>query len=164
MGLWIDVLIIFIVGSIVYVQARRGLIPALIECFGAYGVLMLVNAIDHPVAHSLTLFSRPETNVAFFHILLFFALCAPVVALGIFLDHAVSLSLDTFDTFVGGVLGLAAAVVVCHALIGGLQMGATPDRTVSSSIASSSLGQEVLHFNTWHNFLDAVGRMGEYED
>lgn len=163
MGFWVDVLIILIVGVIVYIQSKRGFVPALTELFAAYGVLVLVNAIDHPVARSLALFSRPESNVAFFHILLFFVLCVPVVILGIFFDHALSLSLDTLDTILGALFGLGAALVVCHALMGGLLMGASPGGTVHSSILNSALGPEVLYFETWHNFFEAASHLGEYE-
>lgn len=162
-GLWVDVLIFLIVAVIVYVQSQRGFIPALMEFIGAYGVLCLVNVIDDPLARGLRLFARPETNVAFLHILLFVLLCVPVVMVGIYLDHAIALSLDTFDTILGAIFGLTAGVVVCHAIIGGLVTGASPAGAVYSSIANSTLAQEVLHFETWHNFVNAAGRLGQYD-
>ena len=163
MGLWIDMLIVLIVGIVTYIQSKRGLIPALMEFIGVYGILVLVNVIDGPVARTVALFSRPETNLAFFHILLFVVLCVPVVMLGVFMDHAVPLSLETLDTIVGGGFGLLAGVVICHAVIGGLVIGATPGGTVHLSIADSQLASEVLHLAGWHSFTEAVERMGTYD-
>jgi len=164
MGLWVDVLIIFITGVIVYVESKRGFIPALTEFLGVCGILVLVDTIDGPVARSVAVFSRPETNVAFFHILLFLVLCAPVVMLGSFMGGAVGLSVESFDAILGALCGFAAAMVVCRAIVGGLLMGAATGGSVYASITTSALGREVLYYETWHNFVDAVTRIGVYPE
>jgi len=163
MGVWVDVLIVLVSVPIVYIQSKRGMIPTLIEFFGAYGAFVLVSYIKEPVAESVHLFARPETNLAFFHIFLFVMVCVPVVVFGVFLDNAIVVSLDVFDTILGAAFGFAAAVIVCHVIVEGMMIGAVPGGAVETSIRHSPLADEALNFTLWHEFLGAVARLGVYE-
>jgi len=145
--MWTWAIVIPIVVFWGWLQARRGLVIALVETAGAYVGLWVAGAGAEPMAATVHIF-KPAANQIFFYIVLFVVWYGAFVAIAYAAERASGFTLDEWDPVFGGILGIATGFFVCHLLFRAMLMGTRPDSELANTLNHSWISREILYGTT----------------
>jgi len=133
------------------VESKRGFVPAFFAMVGAVLVVEVAGPTYRGLFPGLTFASGYAATV-----LIGFAI---VAVLTILLKRYAPTDIGSFDSPLGGVMGIITALVMAHALYGTIIL-ASPGGMTAPVYASSALGASVYELRGWHAFLDFMSRIG----
>lgn len=149
----IDVVLIIITVGIAALETRRGFGKAIFDFAALLVGIRLVGMLAPVVAGSLNLAKDTPANEAAWFAVLFALVGTLLLFLGKLAYDSTLITLDTFDPFLGGVLGLGIAVIVGHAIVNTLAIAATVHGITPEIITNSRLGMEFYDFVTYHKVM-----------
>ncbi|MHB1001100.1 MAG: CvpA family protein [Armatimonadota bacterium] len=155
MSNWLDIVIVIMFIVIIAAEVKRGFGKALFD-FAAFLVAIWGSYnLFKPVLKFVMLSPDPHTNQAIVFGSLFVILGIIMFFVGKFLYETTLISADVFDQFLGGVLGFGIAIIICHAMIRVIALNGWSNG-LPEIITTSVLGKELLTFETYKQFLQAL--------
>ncbi len=151
---WIDVSIAVIFIGIGALEAKRGFGRALFDTAAALVALRAAFELNRPLARAVHLSADPYMNQAAVYAICFAALAAVLLYLGKLLYDITLVTAGVFDPVLGGMCGLAIAVIASHALVRTIALGSGGGDAVPAAIGASVFGMELLRFDTYHQVLE----------
>jgi len=161
----VDVIVVLIFVVITVVESVRGFGRALFDTIALIVVLKACKLLSPSLASSVIFYGSPTANAGFSFLLLFVVMGVVGLILAKLLYEALLWTLDAFDTFVGGLIGLIASGVVASALMHGLYLwgGGFTQHVAPFGIAMqrSWAGQEFLEWRTYNAILGFLRSLGK---
>src|SRR3990172_571356 len=155
----IDLVLVALVVGVVTLETRRGFGKGIFDFVALLISIRGVSLIVPHAAQAVKLARDAPANEAVWFAALFVVLGGVLLFIGKLAYDSTLISLDTFDPFLGGVLGFAVAVIIGHALLKVLAISAGVDGAPPEILAKSPLGMEFYHFITWHKVIDFLSSL-----
>jgi uncharacterized membrane protein required for colicin V production len=161
----VDVIVLLLFVVITVVESVRGFGRALFDTIALLLVLKACKLASPSLATSITFYGSPTANAGFSFLLLFVVLGVVGLILAKLLYEALLWTLDAFDTFVGGLIGLITSGVVASALMHGLYLwgGGFTQHVAPFGIAmqTSWAGQQFLEWRTYYSVVGFLYSLGK---
>lgn len=132
------------------VESKRGFVPAFCALLGAILVVQIAGSAYRQLFPGL-----PYATAYIVTVLIGFAI---VATLTILLKRYAPTDIGSFDSPLGGVIGVFTALVMAHAMYGAVIL-AYGGQT-APVYANSALAGQIYELKGWHGFLDFMGRIG----
>jgi hypothetical protein len=138
-----------------FIEMKRGFGRAVFDLAALLLAIKIVWALHEPLSGAVHLVRDTCTNQAVLYALGFLITGGALVFLGRLVHSATLVSTDVFEPILGGLCGLAIAIIASHALVQTIALGVGVD-TVPVVIADSVLGTEFLRFDTYHRVVELL--------
>lgn len=132
-------------------ESKRGFVPAFFAMVGSVLVVELAGPAYRQLFPGLTYATGYAVTV-----IIGFAI---VAVLTILLKRYAPTDIGSFDSPLGGVMGIITALVMAHAMYGTVIL-ASPGGMTAPVYANSALGASIYELRGWHAFLDFMSRIG----
>lgn len=152
MATWVDAAVVILLLGIVVLEIRRGAGRAMFDLPAVLIAMRAAYILVNPQTGSIKFAAGSE---AITYAIVFSVIAFVLIVIGHFIYSSTLFSADTFDSFLGGVIGIFVGITVCHVFVNVLNMMAGPDDAVNI-VLNSPIGSEFLEFATYHRLLDAL--------
>ena len=156
---YIDLIVVIIFLAAVIVEAKRGFGKAV---FDAAGILVAVKAAPGAaswLAKHIKFSATAGPNEAVNYALFFVIVGVTLVLLGRLLYSTTLISAEVFEPILGGVCGIIIGIVLCHAYVRTIWLASGADE-IPMVIVNSLLGNEMLTFSGYHDFIERLHNIG----
>jgi hypothetical protein len=150
----LDIILGFVMIVIVALQTFRGFGRALFDGLGLYCVLLISSAVA-AASTNLHITASAAGTQTFMFVITFVVTGILAVFVSRWVYGTVLLNLGMFEHLMGLVAGVACALIVAHGIVQAIDLD-TQGTTGPNIIASSSIGQECLTFDSYHSFVDGL--------
>ena len=156
----IDVVLVGLVIGVAALETKRGFGKAIFDLAALVIDVKLVSFLAPPAAAAIHIQNDlPASEAIWFGV--FFVLFGVILLfIGKLVYNSTLLSLDIFDPFLGGVVGVALAVIVGHAIVKALATAAAVGGVPPEVLRHSAFGMEFYQFTNYHKVMDFLTSLG----
>jgi hypothetical protein len=148
---WPDFVTIGLCIVMAIVESKRGFVPALLAVVGAALVVETAGSAYRSLFPGLSYSAGYAATVIIG--------LAIVAVLTILLKRYAPTDIGSFDSPLGGVLGIVTALIMAHALYGAVILSSSQGMN-TPAYANSGLGAQIYELQGWRGFLDFMARIG----
>ena len=160
--IWLNLVVLLIIAGLIYLESQRGFGRALFDVIGGLLTVILGGKLAEALAGSVHLLASEGSNQALWYFFVFLAGAALTVWAGKIIHETTLISLDVLDPAGGAVLGVAVGILVSHVFLAILTLAAGGTE-FAEAIKRSFCTQEFYYFRSYHNALDVLRHIGEWE-
>ena len=155
----IDVVLVLLVIVMVTIETKRGFGKVMFDFVALVISVRAVSLIAPKVAGAVHFAKDAPANEAIWFGILFVVVGGILVYIGKLIYDSTLFTLDTFDPFLGGVLGFGVAIVIGHVIVRALAISSGVNGAPPDMLAQSRLGIEFYDFTTYHKVIDFLSSL-----
>lgn len=155
----IDVVLVVIAIVTVAIETKRGFGKVVFDFIALLITVRMVALISPKVASVISFSADPLVSEAIWFGIFFVVVGGILIYIGKIIYESTLLSLDTFDPFLGGVLGIGVAIVIGHVIVKTLAISAGVDGAPPDVLVNSKLGMEFYNFTTYHKIIQFLSSL-----
>ncbi len=159
---WLDLTLILVIVGLAAVEMVRGFGRGALDALFLYGALCAADAAAPTVGDQLRMGGGAAANRADADALLLVVFGVLALLVSRFVYGLTLMDLGMFDKFLGLCSGLAAGMIVAHAIVSPLAMADPRGKAGAALVASSTVGNEMLDFPTYHSVMDTITGVNSY--
>lgn len=159
---WLDLVLGLVIIGFAAVEMFRGFGKAALDALFLYGALWAADQAAPALAVRVTLGSGAAVNHADADALLF--LIFGLISLGCsrWVYGMTLIDLGMFDKLLGMVSGIVAGIIVAHGIVHPVAMADPKGNAGAALVASSTVGNEMLDFPTYHSVMNTITGANTY--
>jgi len=151
----LDIILGIVILGAVALETFRGFGRALFDGLALYATLWVSSTSSSMLASSVHIASTTAGSQAILFGLIFVIVGALGIVLSRFVYGSILLNLGMFDHFMGLLAGIAVGLILAHSIVRVIDIGSS-NSAGPSIVASSSIGQECLTFDSYHSFVNTL--------
>jgi uncharacterized membrane protein required for colicin V production len=159
---WLDLVLIMVIVGCACGGVIRGFGKAALDALFLYGALWAADLAAPALAAQIKLGDGAAVNHADADALLFIVFGGLALMIARWVYGMTLIDLGMFDKLLGMCAGLAAGMVIAHGIVHPVVMADPRGNAGGSLVASSTVGNEMLDFPTYHSVMDTLTGANTY--
>ncbi|HUT74186.1 MAG TPA: CvpA family protein [Armatimonadota bacterium] len=163
--IWLDLLVVTIILGAAVAQSRRQFGSTLLDLMAVLGAVGLARLVGPRLARAAAILPAGDNNQALATAVMFVICAVSLLVLAELFQNQVLLTLESFDSVVGAVLGFASGVAVAHlVLVVILTANPATDATSWGTVARKRPAvRQLIYFEGYHQAMTWLRYAGEPE-
>jgi uncharacterized membrane protein required for colicin V production len=163
--IWLDLLAATIILGVAFAQSRRQFGSTLLDLMAVLGAVGLARLVGPMLARAAAILPAWDNNEALAIAIMFVICAASLLALAELFQNQVLVTLESFDSVVGAVLGFASGVAVAHlVLLVILTANPATDAASWGAVARKRPAvRQLIYFEGYHQGMTWLRHAGEPE-
>ncbi len=159
---WLDPVLILVILGFAAAEMFRGFGRGALDALFLYGALWAADAAAPSVGAQLKMGGGAAVNHADADALLLAVFGVGALLVSRFVYGMMQMDFGMFDKLLGLCAGVAAGMIVAHAIVSPITMADPKGNAGAALVASSTVGNEMLDFPTYHSVMDTITGANSY--